>query len=129
MPAKTRAARPAAPAPHSTAADDVLEFSSAPAEPGKREVLFRIDAVEYTIPVEPPASIALRGMEILAEHNGSQVGQLLMGRFMFTEMLGAKGYAALLAVPDLKAADYAHLVKVCSDRAMAAIQGEDGSPN
>jgi hypothetical protein len=106
----------------------VPEFSTEPGEEGEREVLFRVDGTEYTIPVEPPASIALAGMELLAAHGGGDMAQILFTREMLRLMLGDKGYAALLSVPTLKPADFTHLAEVCAKRAMGAIQ-ESGNPN
>lgn len=121
---------PAPPAlPQPEPPETVLDFTTEPDGEEKREVLFRVDGREYTIPVEPSASIALAVMESVARFGDGATGQMMATREALRLMLGDEGYRALLSVPDLKAADFAHLAQVCADRAMGTLQGEGGSPN
>jgi len=115
----------AAPPPQ---ANGVLRLTSTSDEEEAREPLFYIDDVEYTIPVEPPASIALEALHIVAEGGGSPVAQMMAEDYVMTEMLGEEGYAALRGCKTLKSADLRRVIEVCSERANAAME-EEGNPN
>lgn len=123
-----------------TAAPGVLRFSSSSAEPEEREPLFYIDDTEYTIPVEPSASIGLGAQDVLAEEReqllaagfdlktATMTAMGLAQKFVLQEMLGQDGYEALLGYKRLRRADLKRLMEVCSERAYAAMEDEE-SPN
>lgn len=106
----------------------VLRLSSVPEEEEKREPLFYIDDTEYTIPVDPPASIGLESLHIIAAGKGSMVAQMEAQDYVMTQMLGADGWAALRGCKTVKKHELKHLIQIISDRANAAME-DDGDPN
>jgi hypothetical protein len=108
------------------AAPGVLRFSSSSDKPQEREPLFYIDDTEYTIPVDPSPSIGLEAIHIVSEGGGNPVAMAMADDYVMTQMLGEDGWAALRGCKTITAGDYRHLVKICSERAMGAL--EDPNP-
>jgi len=127
----------AAPAPQ---ANGVLRLTSTSDEPEQREPLFYIDDTEYTIPVDPPASIGLAATHMMAAERARLVAIGIDDRtatfsamglaqdYTLQEMLGEEAYKALRECKTLKGADLRRLMEVCSERAMAALEDEE-NPN
>jgi hypothetical protein len=104
------------------AAPEVLRFTSTSDEPEQREPLFYIDDVEYTILVNPPASIAQEALHILAEAGGGPVGQIMADDYVMGEMLGEDGWAALRSCKTVKPEQLAHLKQEVVKKAMGALE-------
>lgn len=105
-----------------------LRFSAESDEPEEREPLFFIDDHEYTIPVNPPASIALEALHIMAAGKGSVAASIEAEDYIMTEMLGEDGWAALRGCKTVKKHEMRHLIQVISERANSAME-DDGNPN
>lgn len=103
----------------------VLRLTSEPEGEEKREPLFYIDDREYTIPVEPPASIALTALDIMA--SGAPDAAARAERYVMTEMLGEDGWQALRSCKTLTLRDYRRLAQVCSEKVMGQLEEE--APN
>ena len=116
---------PPAPAPEPSGP---LRFSSADDGEEKREPLFYVDDVEYTIPVEPSASIALESLHIIARGGGSLAAQMMAQDYVMTRMLGEDGWAALRGCKTVKKHELKHLIQVVTQKAMAELEDEE-SPN
>jgi hypothetical protein len=118
-PAQQRPARITRPAP---AAPELLRFTSTTDEPEQREPLFYIDDTEYTILVNPPASIGQEALHILAEEGGGPLAQVMADDYVMTAMLGEEGYAALRACKTVKPAELAHLKEIITKKALGALE-------
>lgn len=126
----TQKRRPPAPRPALPPAPPeppgLLHFTAVSDEPEEREPLFYIDGTEYSIPLDPPATIAINATHIIA--TGGPSAGAMAEDYLMTEMLGEDGFAALRNCKTVKLDDYRHLVEVCTRRAMG--QPEEGeAPN
>lgn len=110
------------PAPEPAPAPAVLRFASVSDEPEEREALFYIDDTEYTVLVNPPASIGQEALHIIAEGGGSPVAQVMADDYVMSQMLGGEAYAALRACKTVKAGELAHLKQVVSRKALGALE-------
>lgn len=105
-----------------TADPGVLRFSAESDEPEEREPLFYINDAEYTIPVEPGPGIGMEALHIIAEGGGSAVAMAMADDYVMTEMLGAEGWEALRGCKTVKRADMLHLIQVCTQKALGALE-------
>jgi hypothetical protein len=71
----------------------------------KRVPLFYIDDVAYTVPAKPNPTMGLRYLHILKTEGQGQATY-----FLLTQMLGEKGYLALMNYEDLKQEEYDQVV-------------------
>lgn len=86
---------------------------------GKREKLFEIDGVEYTIPVEIGGEIGLRATRV-AEESGELAGEL----FVIDNTIGRDAYNALCAVENLPKKVLAGILAVCRERVFGGMEEE-----
>jgi hypothetical protein len=122
-PARTPPAAPVQPPPPS----GPLRFTT-PAETieDEREPLFFMDDREYTIPVDPGLGVSYDTMHVAREQ-----GTAAAEDYFMTAMLGEDGWAELrrlLREKIISKEDFLHLVEVCRDKAMGAMEDEE-SPN
>jgi hypothetical protein len=85
------------------------------------EPLFYIDDVEYAIPVEISAGIALRYLEIAAA-DGENAAELYLLKTVLTE----EGYAALRDAPMVTFAQFQQISQIVMDRTMGALESAQG---
>jgi hypothetical protein len=81
----------------------------------KREPLFELDGVEYSVLVNPGPNVGLTFMEIQTES-----GQEAAVVYLLKAMLGEEAFKALAASPDVSESEYELLMAEISERAMAA---------
>ena len=86
------------------------------------EVLFSIDGEDYTIPTEVPAVIGLRFLDVAAEE-GDAAGI----RWLMREVLGDKGWMALLACDAVKGEQLAQIMQVVRDKAVGTLEAAQGN--
>jgi hypothetical protein len=89
----------------------------------EREPLFSIDDVEYTIPVEgavPPA-LGLESLEV-ARVNGQPHAEAWLAEML----LGSAGWRALRTCPDIEMGQMQAIMRIMRDRAMGALEIEEG---
>jgi hypothetical protein len=95
-----------------------------PADPDawkdKREPLFYVDDVEYTIPVKVPGSVSLEAMERFRQYGDAAASPWLMEL-----VLGEDGYAALRR-SGVEKEDLAKIGKVVRDRVFGGLEDEPG---
>jgi hypothetical protein len=115
----------------------VLRFSSSSDKPQEREPLFYIDDTEYTMLVDPPASIALTASRLLSDERrhlealgadpleAFRAASGLSQNYVMTEMLGEDGYAALCGCKTITPAEIRQVMQVVSERAQGALEDEE----
>ena len=88
-----------------------------------REPLFSIDGTEYTIPIEDavPPALGLEGLEVARTH-----GQAYAEAWLGEMMLGAAGWRALRTCPDITMSQMQAILRIMRERAMGALESEEG---
>lgn len=95
------------------------------AEP-ERVPMFFIGDREYTVLKDPPASIALEAMHIMARGGGGPQAELMADDYVMTEMLGEEAYAAFRQAPQPTPKQRRWVSMEVTKRAMGAL--EDPKP-
>jgi hypothetical protein len=85
----------------------------------KREDLFEIDGVKYTIPVSLGAEIGLRATRVV-EEKGEIAGEL----FVIDQTIGREAYDALCAVDNLPKSVLAGIMEVCREKVFGGMEQE-----
>ena len=98
----------------------VLRLSSDDVETPVWKPLFYIDDDEYCVWANPPQSVGVEALAILAD--GKPYAEHRANRWLLDTMLGEDGHAALRAYQGLKTAQYNHVLKVCTDLAFGAME-------
>lgn len=83
--------------------------------------VFTLNGITYGVPKKPPARIALKYLEYVAEH-GEEQGVPYLLRLM----LGDEGYEALLSHEDLEEHELAAVFTVVCELALGAIEDPKG---
>ena len=99
-------------------------FTSDDDEPVEREPLFYIDDVAYTIPVRVGMDVAIEYLHRAAAVGGGGEGEALAADYLLTEMLGEEGYRALRTYKKLTAAQFAHVIAVCTRIALGSSRSQ-----
>lgn len=89
--------------------DSLPEFIQLSTKKKKERVrvpLFAIDDKEYTVPIRPPVSLALKYLRTLKDRGTSVAVALIL-----EELLGADGYEALCNYPDLEPEEFEAVAK------------------
>ena len=89
-------------------------FTSDDDEPVERDTLFYIDDKPFTIPVRVGVDVAIEYLHRAAAVGGGGEGEALAADYLLTEMLGEEGYRALRTYKKLTAAQFAHVIAVCT---------------
>jgi hypothetical protein len=84
--------------------------------------VFSIGSTVYTVPAEPPVSLALKALDLQYRRGGAWAEVFIM-----REMLGETGYRALLDCKTLTRDQYAAITAAI--RSLAFGDQEDDSPN
>lgn len=91
------------------------------AEP-ERIPMFTIGGREYTVLLEPPTSIAVEALHIMAAGGGGPQAQLVADDYVMTQMLGEDAYAALRQSKKVTSAQRRWVSMEVSRRAMGALE-------
>ncbi len=83
----------------------------------KREPLFEIDGVEYTVPVELGAEIGLRATRIAAED-----GEIAAELFVIDQTIGRDAFDALSKVDGLPKSTLAGIIAVCREKVFGGME-------
>lgn len=67
----------------------------------ERIPMFYIGDREFTVLKDPPVSIGLEALHIIARGGGGMIAQTMADDYMMTEMLGEEGYAVYRQSPKL----------------------------
>lgn len=84
-----------------------------------REVLFRIDDVPYTIPVEVPATFSLQAAEYTRQH-----GEAAVTAWILEKLLGEEGWRALRTCDAVTKSQLRAIMKICNDRVFGGMEEE-----
>jgi hypothetical protein len=89
----------------------------------KREPLFSIDGIEYTIPVEDevPPALGLEGLELARTY-----GQAYAEAWLAEMMLGPAGWRALRQCPDIRPSQMQAILRIMRTRAMGYLESDEG---
>lgn len=110
--------------------DEIIDLGE-PAAPGpepEREPVFRIGDTVHTMLKDPPASIALKSLDLAYERGGGLDAQGFAQVYVMREMLGEESYRALLDFPGLTGPQFTRIMGKVVTRAMGAME-MDGTPN
>lgn len=88
----------------------------------ERLPVFSIDGVEYTMPAEVPASMALRVLDTIR-----RLGQEAAVSYLLEEVLGPEAYQALLNCRTLKPEQLKAVVAVVQDHVLGAVEETSGN--
>jgi hypothetical protein len=85
----------------------------------KREPIFTIDGVEFTIPVELGAEVGMQATKIAHEK-----GEIAMTMFVVEKTIGMAAFEALSNVPNLPKSTFSGIMRVCREKVFGGTEEE-----
>lgn len=97
------------------------------AEPAARVPLFYIGDLEFTVPADPGANIALQYLHIAAGQDCACIkphgrGEMAANDYLLTELLGEDGYQALREFDGLTTADLGQIIAIAVKITLGALE-------
>jgi len=126
--AKSRPPRPEIPAADNGYDDALIRLDEEPEAEPERVPVFAIGDTVYTMLANPPASLALRAMELAERRGATEVSVGLADVQIMRDMLGEEAYRALLDSKTLTRKQYTVITQKVMKAAMGSLE-DDGRPN